>query len=294
MSDLGIFLSKSLNVMIKTFFSRKLSSELDYSVPSDATVSPLPPLVGVTSPPTTPLPFPPAMQPPANSAHPPYGFNLPPCNPYPNPHHRRGGGGSVAAPPPVSDGGATAEPPFGYEQLWCVAKPSVPSEKLQEAMDYACGVGGADCAPISPTGSCYFPDNIVAHASYAFNSYWQKNKRTGGTCGFGGTAMLISSDPREFIVLLQLDSSSSTILQSSQLRRQPQVQILRLGQGPMSSFSVLEVGFLHKPKSRQVVVHLGAFPRFQCRFAIGVITGSFSCRHANHLEVERPWFLVLC
>lgn len=76
-----------------------------------------------------------------------------------------------------------------------MAKPSVPEETLQEAMGYACGEGGADCQEIMPNGSCFNPDTAVAHASYAFNSYWQKNKRNGGTCSFGGTAMIINSDP---------------------------------------------------------------------------------------------------
>nr|CAD1837846.1 unnamed protein product [Ananas comosus var. bracteatus] len=79
--------------------------------------------------------------------------------------------------------------------LWCVAKPTVPEEKLQEAMDYACGEGGADCEEIKPNGSCYYPDNVVAHASYAFNSYWQMTKQRGGSCGFDGTALLVNTDP---------------------------------------------------------------------------------------------------
>ncbi|KAI7756757.1 hypothetical protein M8C21_002753 [Ambrosia artemisiifolia] len=176
--------------------ARKMLSDGDYSVPSQAAAAPLPPLIGVT-PPTLSVPFAPGMQPPmspGNGAQSPFGHHLPPCNPYPGPHHG-GGGGAMAAPPIAGGDGAMGAPPFAYEQLWCVAKPSVPLEKLQEAMDYACGEGGADCGPISPNGSCYFPDSVVAHASYAFNSYWQKNKRNGGTCGFGGTAMLINSDP---------------------------------------------------------------------------------------------------
>ncbi|GFY83070.1 hypothetical protein Acr_02g0013100 [Actinidia rufa] len=99
---------------------------------------------------------------------PPYGFNWPPCNP----------SGGRAAP---------NLPCFG---VWCVAKPSVPAEKLQEAMDYACGEGEADCEVIRPQGNCYSPDTVVAHASY-----WQKNKRVGGTCSFGGTAILIIAEP---------------------------------------------------------------------------------------------------
>ncbi|KAH9712302.1 glucan endo-1,3-beta-D-glucosidase [Citrus sinensis] len=78
--------------------------------------------------------------------------------------------------------------------FWQV-QPNVPADTLQEAMDYACGEGGADCEEIMPHGNCFYPDTVVAHASYAFNSYWQKTKRNGGTCAFGGTAMLINADP---------------------------------------------------------------------------------------------------
>lgn len=100
---------------------------------------------------------------------------------------------SAAAPPPreaeESNGGS-----------WCVAKPTVPAEKLQEAINYACGEGGADCEEIEPNGKCYFPDNVIAHASYAFNSYWQKKKQMGGSCSFDGTAIVINSDPSMFLM----------------------------------------------------------------------------------------------
>ncbi|KAJ7982080.1 Glucan endo-1,3-beta-glucosidase-like protein 3 [Quillaja saponaria] len=78
--------------------------------------------------------------------------------------------------------------------LWCVAKPSVPDPIIEEAMNYACG-SGADCNSIQPDGSCFQPNTLFAHASYAFNSYWQRTKVAGGTCDFGGTAMLVSVDP---------------------------------------------------------------------------------------------------
>lgn len=147
------------------------------SSPAFAANSPLPPLIGNISP-----PFAPEMAPPLfNPISPSYGPHLPPCIP----SH---GGGPAAAP---AIGGGV----HGSNGLWCVAKPSVPPETLQEALDYACGEGAADCEAISPTGSCYYPDAVVAHASYAFNSYWQKTKSNGGTCGFGGTAMLINTDP---------------------------------------------------------------------------------------------------
>ncbi|CAH9110926.1 unnamed protein product [Cuscuta epithymum] len=125
----------------------------------------LPPLVGRVNPPPFSVPVSPS-----------YGPHLPPCSP------------SGEVPGPAPSGGVLGG-------LWCVAKPSVPEETLKEALDYACGEGGADCAEIQPQGRCYNPNTIVAHASYAFNSYWQRKKMTGGTCGFHGTAMLINSDP---------------------------------------------------------------------------------------------------
>ncbi|KAI9088979.1 hypothetical protein K1719_029258 [Acacia pycnantha] len=141
--------------------------------PSHAATEPTPPLAQITYPPMPSIA--PELPPFAVPASSPHGFNLPPCNPIDN---------------------GSPQPHIGVVQkLWCVAKPSVPAETLQEAMDYACGAGGADCEEINPQGNCFNPDTLVAHASYAFNSYWQKHKRNGGTCDFGGTAMLISSDP---------------------------------------------------------------------------------------------------
>ncbi|KAL9689388.1 hypothetical protein QQ045_009773 [Rhodiola kirilowii] len=136
-----------------------------------------------TEPPSTPSPSPspsapvfnynpPQVQPFLGPISPPiFGHTMPPCGP------------ALPKPPKESSG------------LWCVAKPSVPAEKLQVGMDYACGAGGADCEEIRPYGSCFYPDTVIAHASYAFNSYWQKHKKLGGSCSFGGTAMLINADP---------------------------------------------------------------------------------------------------
>ncbi|OAY76523.1 plasmodesmata callose-binding protein 1 [Ananas comosus] len=141
-------------------------------------------------PPSFPFPPPPALAP--NS--PPEAFPVPvpvPANPpdvFPVPPMPPCLAAPTVAPPP----GSGEE---GMGGLWCVAKPTVPEEKLQEAMDYACGEGGADCEEIKPNGSCYYPDNVVAHASYAFNSYWQMTKQRGGSCGFDGTALLVNTDP---------------------------------------------------------------------------------------------------
>ncbi|KAF8410213.1 hypothetical protein HHK36_002735 [Tetracentron sinense] len=226
MKKLGFFNMKEINVVIsspkeKKPMNRKLSfmnsklldpyparptplpelipspirSSIGVSVPAHASKTPLPPLVGIAPPPSSSFSFAPEGPPVVVPSNPPEV--LAPSSPpevlvpsYPP---------DVPILPPciAADTGAPT-PETGEEKgIWCVAKPSVPADTLQEAMDYACGKGGADCGEIMPSGSCYYPDTAVAHASYAFNSYWQKNKNNGGTCGFGGTAMLINSDPKE-------------------------------------------------------------------------------------------------
>ncbi|CAA3021700.1 glucan endo-1,3-beta-glucosidase 13-like [Olea europaea subsp. europaea] len=79
---------------------------------------------------------------------------------------------------------------------WCVAKGDAEEKKLQEALDYACGQGAADCSLIQKGGKCYDPNTLEAHASYAFNSYYQKNSRGSGTCDFGGTAKVVTEPPK--------------------------------------------------------------------------------------------------
>ncbi|KAL5581705.1 hypothetical protein UlMin_014147 [Ulmus minor] len=81
-----------------------------------------------------------------------------------------------------------------FEQ-WCVADEQTPDGELQAAMDWACGPGGADCSKIQVNQPCYLPNTVRAHASLAFNSYFQKNKHKGASCYFRSAAMITELDP---------------------------------------------------------------------------------------------------
>ncbi|KAF4374602.1 hypothetical protein G4B88_004854 [Cannabis sativa] len=68
---------------------------------------------------------------------------------------------------------------------WCVARSDAGIPALQTALDYACG-SGADCIPLQADGLCFLPNTIQAHASYAFNSYYQRKGMAPGSCDFSG------------------------------------------------------------------------------------------------------------
>ncbi|XP_020109702.1 extensin-like isoform X2 [Ananas comosus] len=176
--------------------------------PTPPTVTPSPPEFVPNPPGVTPTPPTVTPSPPGFIPSPPEFVPSPPEFVPSPPSYAPGPPGFIPSPPEFVPGPPMFLPPIVYPPplgpppppsetmpgLWCVAKPTVPDPIIQEAMDYACG-SGADCDVIQPNGSCYQPDTLISHASFAFNSYWQRTKVAGGTCDFGGTAILVTRDP---------------------------------------------------------------------------------------------------
>lgn len=104
---------------------------------------------------------------------------------------------NVSTPPTTlvtSPSTTTTTSPVSPGQSWCIASQTAAQIALQVALDYACGYGGADCSVIKQGGSCYNPNTLRDHASFAFNDYYQKNP-VATSCNFGGTAVLTNIDP---------------------------------------------------------------------------------------------------
>ncbi|XP_061365694.1 major pollen allergen Ole e 10-like [Gastrolobium bilobum] len=78
---------------------------------------------------------------------------------------------------------------------WCVALAGVSQADLQNALDWVCRPENVDCKPIKIGGSCFEPDTLLSHASYAFNNYYQTNGNSDVACNFGGTATTTKKNP---------------------------------------------------------------------------------------------------
>ncbi|XP_059638266.1 glucan endo-1,3-beta-glucosidase 13 [Cornus florida] len=93
---------------------------------------------------------------------------------------------------------------------WCIASATVSEADLQNALDWACGPGNVDCSAIQPSQPCFEPDNLVNHASFAFNSYYQQNGATDVACSFGGTGVKTNKNPSYDSCLYMTAGSNKT------------------------------------------------------------------------------------
>ncbi|KAM0948404.1 putative carbohydrate-binding X8 domain-containing protein, plant [Dioscorea sansibarensis] len=154
-----------------------------------------PDVTPVTAPGMNPLPTPITNTPLAPVTNPVTSpTTVPVTSPVTNPVTTYPPAGGVPSTTPVTNPGTDPVSPAVSGQSWCVAKSGSLDSALQAALDYACGIGGADCSVIQVSGSCYNPNSLQAHASYAFNSYYQKNP-VPTSCDFDGTATLVNINP---------------------------------------------------------------------------------------------------
>ncbi|XP_047339676.1 uncharacterized protein LOC124943170 [Impatiens glandulifera] len=84
--------------------------------------------------------------------------------------------------------------PKGNILRWCIADEQMPDDVLQRALDWACS-HGADCRKIQPKQPCFWPNTVKAHASYAFNSYYQRQKHKHNSCHFKSAAFVTEVNP---------------------------------------------------------------------------------------------------
>ncbi|KAF8017169.1 hypothetical protein BT93_H2378 [Corymbia citriodora subsp. variegata] len=80
-------------------------------------------------------------------------------------------------------------------QTYCTAKDGADPKMLQAALDWACGIGKVDCSPLLQGESCYEPDTVAAHATYAFDTYYHQMGKAPGSCDFKGVAAITTTDP---------------------------------------------------------------------------------------------------
>ncbi|CAN6445111.1 unnamed protein product [Victoria cruziana] len=121
-----------------------------------------------------------------------------------------------------------AMPKTSGGQKWCIASPSASQKALQVALDYACGYGGADCSAIQQGGSCYNPNTVQDHASYAFNKYYQKNP-VDDSCNFGGAAVLTTDNPSSISCIYPSESSAATVAASPPVPTSPTIPTATMG-----------------------------------------------------------------
>jgi len=93
--------------------------------------------------------------------------------------------------------------------VWCVVNDGANVYDVQTALNWACA--RINCSPTYVGGTCYIPNTIWAHASWAFNAYYNSMNGAQDSCNFSGTAYVTSNDPSKDLVsalLLPLTSGS--------------------------------------------------------------------------------------
>ncbi|MCO5568739.1 hypothetical protein L7F22_022439 [Adiantum nelumboides] len=101
---------------------------------------------------------------------------------------------------------------------WCVLNPNVADKsKLADSISYACANG--DCTELGYGCSCHPYLDANGNASFAFNSYYQRQNQERGACSFNGLGHIVTTDPSvnncKFIVQIAFPSAASGLSSSS-------------------------------------------------------------------------------
>ncbi|KAK9688701.1 hypothetical protein RND81_09G005000 [Saponaria officinalis] len=82
----------------------------------------------------------------------------------------------------------------GQEQKrWCIAKPSTNEAALLENINYACSK--VDCSVIHKGCTCFYPDNLINHASVAMNLYYRAMGANYWNCDFKASGLTVITNP---------------------------------------------------------------------------------------------------
>ncbi|KAI5331940.1 hypothetical protein L3X38_022067 [Prunus dulcis] len=63
---------------------------------------------------------------------------------------------------------------------------------LQNIINFTCGIL-KECSEIQEHGSCYFPNTLINHASFAMNLYSKTDGRY--NCDFNGVGLIVVANP---------------------------------------------------------------------------------------------------
>lgn len=105
--------------------------------------------------------------------------------------------------------GAAANPhdESGPSPRWCLPKPGVSPENLQNVVNYVCS---HMACPQPTTDRCFAYSDLSGRAGIIMNLYYQRFGRTEQACYFEGNGMIVTTDPSSGSCLYPSSSSSSS------------------------------------------------------------------------------------
>jgi len=186
---------------------------------------------------------------------------------------------------------------------------------LKKALDWPCSPGGADCTMIQSNKTWYLPNTVRDHARciYAFNSYWKKTKKHGGTCYFNAAAVITDLDPNTRLTwlpkVLLLYHSLNSILQIIILvilNQQPSILINKAQDKELFpaflGLSSMDSGNKHARELHIIALNkkVGVLETWLCTFANMFYTPDVPILHVNlnqnlfSFSTMYPDFLCKC